>query len=142
MVYGGGSNGLMGIVAKSVIQHGGHVTGIIPHFLATKEIMLENADELVVTQDMHERKRKMFDRADAFVALPGGVGTLEEVAEQLAWIRLGQHSKPLILLDVNGFWQPLQFLLNEMARQHFLPADFESYFKVASTPEDVLRLLS
>ena len=94
LVYGGGSIGLMGAVATAVLDHGGTVTGIIPEFLTKKENMLGRVQELVVTHDMHERKRLMFERSDAFVALPGGIGTLEELVEQLTWQQLGRHSKP------------------------------------------------
>ena len=93
LVYGGGSRGLMGALALSVHEHGGRVIGIIPEFLKVRERMFTGAQEIVVTRDMHERKRMMFERADAFVALPGGIGTLEELVEQLTWSQLGRHRK-------------------------------------------------
>jgi uncharacterized protein (TIGR00730 family) len=106
LVYGGGGLGLMGEVAKSVLKHGGEVTGIIPAFLSTKEHMLRDVQELIVVDDMHTRKKLMFERSDAFVALPGGIGTLEELVEQLTWAQLGQHKKPIVLANIDGFWEP------------------------------------
>jgi uncharacterized protein (TIGR00730 family) len=96
LVYGGGSVGLMGALAESVIEHGGAVTGVIPDFLVNREHMLLSVQERLITRDMHERKWVMFERADAFVALPGGVGTLEELVEQLTWAQLGRHKKPIL----------------------------------------------
>src|SRR5262249_7214683 len=97
LVYGGGSVGLMGALAESVLDHGGAVTGVIPDFLVNREHMLLRVQERIITPDMHERKRVMFERADAFVALPGGVGTLEELVEQLTWAQLGRHKKPILI---------------------------------------------
>ena len=104
LVYGGGSVGMMGAIAHSVLDHGGEVTGIIPEFLMAREHALHGAQELIVTRDMHERKRKMFEMADAFVALPGGVGTLEELVEQITWVQLGRHKKPILLANIKDFW--------------------------------------
>ena len=120
LVYGGGSVGLMGAVARSVLDHGGMVTGIIPEFLTSREHALKNVQELIVTPDMHERKRLMFEYSDAFVALPGGVGTLEELVEQLTWQQLGRHSKPILLANVDNFWQPLLALLAHMRETEFI----------------------
>src|ERR1700742_3429209 len=120
LVYGGGSIGLMGAVAKATIDHGGTVTGIIPDFLTKRENPLGNSQELIVTQDMHERKRLMFERSDAFVALPGGIGTLEELVEQLTWQQLGRHSKPILLANIDGFWEPLLALLAHMRSTEFI----------------------
>ena len=107
LVYGGGSLGLMGEVARATLEHGGRVTGIIPGFLVEKEAMMRDVNEVIVTEDMHERKRLMFERSDAFVALPGGVGTLEELVEQLTWVQLGRHTKPVIVANIDGFWTPV-----------------------------------
>ena len=120
LVYGGGSNGLMGAVATSVLDHGGHVTGIIPEFLESREHTLKRAQEVIVTPNMHVRKQTMFDRADAFVALPGGIGTLEELVEQLTWAQLGRHKKPILILNTKGFWDPLCALLDHMRRLEFI----------------------
>ncbi len=114
LVYGGGSIGLMGAIASSVIEHGGTATGIIPEFLTAKEQPRRLAQEQIVTRDMHERKRTMFERADAFVALPGGLGTLEELVEQMTWAQLGRHKKPILIANINGFWNPLLVLIDHM----------------------------
>jgi uncharacterized protein (TIGR00730 family) len=124
LVYGGGSVGLMGIVARTVMQNGGHVTGIIPQFLKDREVMLREVSELVVTADMHERKRTMFERSDAFVALPGGIGTLEEVVEMMTWAQLDRHVKPILIANFNGFWDPLIELFQHMTNQGFLSKAF------------------
>src|SRR5437879_9639194 len=118
--YGGGSVGLMGAVAKSVLDHGGSVTGIIPEFLRAKENALARVQEMVITPDMHERKRLMFERSDAFVALPGGIGTLEELVEQMTWQQLGRHTKPVLLANIAGFWEPLLALLAHMRATEFI----------------------
>jgi uncharacterized protein (TIGR00730 family) len=120
LVYGGGSLGLMGAVAKSTLDHGGTVTGIIPDFLRARENALTRVQEMIVTPDMHERKRLMFERSDAFVALPGGIGTLEELVEQLTWQQLGRHSKPVLLANVDGFWEPFIALLTHMRATEFI----------------------
>jgi uncharacterized protein (TIGR00730 family) len=120
LVYGGGSMGLMGAVAKSTLDHGGTVTGIIPDFLRAREHALTRVQEMIVTPDMHERKRLMFERSDAFVALPGGIGTLEELVEQLTWQQLGRHSKPVLLANIDGFWEPFIALLTHMRATEFI----------------------
>jgi uncharacterized protein (TIGR00730 family) len=121
LVWGGGSVGLMGAVASSVIEHGGAATGIIPEFLTAKEQPRRLAQEQIVTRDMHERKSTMFDRADAFVALPGGIGTLEELVEQMTWAQLGRHKKPILIANINGFWDPLLSLLVHMRMLGLVP---------------------
>jgi uncharacterized protein (TIGR00730 family) len=130
LVYGGGSLGLMGEVARSTLDHGGRVTGIIPSFLTDKEQMMRDADELIVTADMHERKRIMFERSDAFVALPGGVGTLEELVEQLTWVQLGRHTKPVVVANIDGFWNPFLSLLTHMKADTFIRPGLEVSFTV------------
>jgi hypothetical protein len=124
LVYGGGSVGLMGIVARAVLAHGGVVTGIIPQFLKDREVMLKEVSELIVTADMHERKRIMFERSDAFVALPGGIGTLEEVIEVMTWAQLEQHEKPVLIVNTKGFWDPLIGLFAHMTEEGFLHKAF------------------
>jgi uncharacterized protein (TIGR00730 family) len=141
LVYGGGSRGLMGAVATSVLDHGGHVTGIIPEFLESREHTLRRAQEVIVTPDMHVRKQTMFDKADAFVALPGGIGTLEELVEQLTWAQLGRHKKPILIVNVAGFWDPLCVLLEHMRRTHFIRPEFAVILLVADRVEDVLPML-
>ena len=141
LVYGGGDVGLMGTTARSVLRHGGHVTGIIPEFLRRRENMLDEAQETIVVPDMHTRKQLMFDRSDAFVALPGGVGTLEELVEQMTWAQLGRHTKPILLLDVNGFWRPLVDLLAHMRLNGFIRPGLELSYLVAEKVEDVVPML-
>ena len=120
LVYGGGSFGLMGALATSVLDHGGTVTGIIPEALVARERALKRVQEMVVTRDMHERKRLMFERSDAFVALPGGIGTLEELVEQLTWAQLAHHKKPIVLCSIDSFWTPLLVTLTRMAAAGFV----------------------
>jgi uncharacterized protein (TIGR00730 family) len=141
LVYGGGGVGLMGIAARSVMEAGGHVTGIIPQFLKDREAMLEAAHELVVTDDMHERKRLMFERSDAFVALPGGIGTLEELVEMMTWAQLGRHRKPVLIANINGFWDPLVALLQHMSSAGFIRPGFEVNYLVADRADDILPVL-
>lgn len=141
LVYGGGSVGLMGAVAKSVLDHGGSVTGIIPDFLANRERMNPNLTELVVTPDMHERKRLMFERSDAFVALPGGVGTLEELVEQMTWQQLGRHTKPVLLANIDNFWEPLIALLTHMRANQFIRPALDVEVLKAERVEDILPRL-
>jgi uncharacterized protein (TIGR00730 family) len=141
LVYGGGSRGLMGAVATAVLDHGGHVTGIIPEFLQNREQTLKRAQEIIVTSDMHVRKQTMFDKADAFVALPGGIGTLEELVEQLTWAQLGRHKKPILILNIKKFWNPLCALLDHMRRLEFIRAELAVSLLVAERPEDVLPKL-
>ena len=123
LVYGGGNKGLMGAVARGTMQAGGKVTGIIPDFLLRKERSgddLAALDELITTEDMHVRKHTMFERSDAFVALPGGIGTLEELIEIMTWAQLGRHEKPIVVADLAGFWAPLRTLLDHMASEGFI----------------------
>ena len=141
LVYGGGDVGLMGIVARAVLDGGGHVTGIIPDFLRRRENMIEDAQETLVVPDMHTRKQTMFDRSDAFVALPGGIGTLEELVEQMTWAQLGRHAKPILLVDVNGFWRPLLELLAHMRLHGFIRPGIELNYAVTDRIEDVLPML-
>jgi len=141
LVYGGGSIGLMGAVATSVLDHGGTVTGIIPDFLTTRENALKRVQEMIVTPDMHERKRLMFERSDAFVALPGGIGTLEELVEQLTWQQLGRHAKPILLANIDGFWEPLLALLAHMRATQFIRASLAVEILKAERVEDILPRL-
>jgi len=141
LVYGGGAIGIMGAVAYSVLDHGGEVIGIIPEFLMSRERALRGTHELIVTEDMHERKRKMFEMADAFVTLPGGIGTLEEVVEQMTWAQLGRHKKPILLANVNGFWNPLCALLDHMKALEFIRGEFNFDLLVAPTVDEILPML-
>jgi uncharacterized protein (TIGR00730 family) len=141
LVYGGGSIGLMGAVATSVLDHGGTVTGIIPDFLTIRENALKRVQELIITPDMHERKRLMFEHSDAFVALPGGIGTLEELVEQLTWQQLGRHSKPVLLANIEGFWEPLLALLAHMRATQFIRPSLAVDILKAERVEDILPRL-
>jgi uncharacterized protein (TIGR00730 family) len=138
LVYGGGSLGLMGELARAVLAGGGHVTGIIPEFLVTKERMLTEVNELIVTQDMHERKMTMFERASGFAALPGGLGTLEEITEISTWAQLEQHAKPIILCNIGGYWDPLVTLLNHMREEKFIREGLEFKLDVVKSAEEVI----
>ena len=141
LVYGGGAVGMMGELAKSVLDHGGEVTGIIPDFLVVREHAMREAHNLIVTKDMHERKRRMFEVADAFVAMPGGVGTLEEIVEQMTWVQLGRHRKPILLANIQGFWQPLRALLDHMKALEFIRGDLNFELLVADKVADILPML-
>ena len=141
LVYGGGNTGLMGAIARSALANGGFVTGIIPQFLTDREVALEAAQNLIVVPDMHKRKQLMFEKADAFVALPGGVGTLEELVEQLTWVQLERHTKPVLLADVGGFWRPLLDLFAHMRAHRLIQPNFEVRYLVAEAVEDILPML-
>ena len=141
LVYGGGAIGMMGEVAMSVLKHGGEVTGIIPEFLMAREHALRNTQGMIVTRDMHERKRKMFELADAFVALPGGIGTLEELVEQLTWAQLGRHKKPVLVANIKGFWDPLCALIDHMKNLEFIRGDLNFDLLVTDKVADILPML-
>jgi uncharacterized protein (TIGR00730 family) len=140
LVYGGGSVGLMGELANAVLDRGGEVIGIIPTFLENRE-HANPRGELIVTRDMHERKQRMFDEADAFVALPGGVGTLEEVVEQMTWAQLGRHEKPILLANIKKFWDPLCALLDHMEELQFIRPGLAVDYLVAEQVDDILPIL-
>jgi uncharacterized protein (TIGR00730 family) len=142
LVYGGGSVGLMGALAESVLDHGGFVTGVIPDFLVDREHMLLRVQERIITPDMHARKRTMFERADAFVGLPGGIGTLEELVEQLTWAQLGRHKKPILVCNIERFWDPLRALIDHMKRLEFIRPHMAVDFLVAERVEDILPKLN
>ena len=141
LVFGGGAVGLMGAIAKSVLDHGGSVTGIIPEFLVAREHAMRDTDNLIITRDMHERKRKMFEMADAFVAMPGGIGTLEEVVEQITWVQLGRHRKPILLANIKNFWEPLCALIDHMKSLEFIRENLSFDLLVADRVENILPKL-
>jgi uncharacterized protein (TIGR00730 family) len=141
LVFGGGEDGLMGRLAHAVIGNGGRVTGIIPTFLIKREHALKEAQELIIVEDMHQRKKLMFERADAFIALPGGVGTLEELVEQLTWVQLGRHVKPVLIADIGGFWRPLLNLIAHMHNLGFVREGFDVHYLVAEKIEDALPMI-
>ncbi len=119
LVFGGGRIGLMGIAADAALAAGGQVIGVIPASLRDAELAHQGVSELVVVDTMHDRKRVMAERADAFAVLPGGIGTLDEMFEMLTWRQLGLHDKPIFLIDVAGYWQPLRVLLDHIVEQRF-----------------------
>jgi len=141
LVFGGGAVGLMGAIARSVLANGGNVTGVIPDFLVGREGLLRGLTDCIIVSGMHERKRLMFDRADAFVALPGGIGTLEELTEQLSWLQLERHTKPVVIADIGGFWKPLLDLFAHMRERRFIQPPFEVRYLVAEKIEDVLPMI-
>lgn len=138
LIYGGGGLGLMGETARATLEAGGRVTGIIPGFLSEKEKMLKDVDELIVVDDMHQRKMLMFERADAFVALPGGMGTLEELVEQLTWAQLGRHGKPIVIANIADFWAPFLALVTHMREQQFIRTGLEVGYHVVARAEDIV----
>jgi uncharacterized protein (TIGR00730 family) len=142
LVYGGGSVGLMGALAGAVLDQGGTVTAVIPDFLVDREHLCERAQERIITPDMHQRKRVMFERADAFVALPGGIGTLEELVEQMTWAQLGRHKKPILIANIEHFWDPLCALLDHMKALQFIRAGLTINLLVADRVEDILPKLT
>lgn len=142
LVYGAGSIGLMGIIADAAIKAGGEVVGVIPDFLIRYEVGHKRLTDLVVTDSMHDRKRRMFEMADAFVVLPGGLGTLDETFEIITWKQLRLHDSPIVILDVNGYWQPLAALIRATVAGGFADAGVTELFSVARTPEDVFQSLA
>lgn len=141
LVYGGGTRGIMGAVAEGVMAAGGKVTGIIPEFLMEKEATrqdLGSLDELIVTENMHVRKHTMFERSDAFVTLPGGIGTLEEIVEIMTWAQLGRHEKPMVFANVNGFWNPMLKLFSHMAEAGFIHTAHKVKPLVVEDPEEII----
>ena len=141
LVYGGGNVGLMGVVADEVLLNEGKVIGIIPHFLFEWEVGHKNLTELVKVDSMHERKKMMSDRADAFVAMPGGFGTLEELAEILTWVQLGIIQKPVGILNVNGFFDGLVAQLDHMVMEGFLKQENRNLLIAHHNPDKLLYLL-
>ena len=141
LVYGGGTKGIMGAVAEGALKAGGKVTGIIPRFLINREATataLDRLDELVVTENMHERKHRMFEESDAFVALPGGIGTVEEIVEIMTWAQLGHHRKPIVFANVKGFWSPMLALIDHMAGEGFIHTAQRVKPLVVDDPEAVV----
>jgi len=141
LVYGGGGEGLMGRLARSTLAAGGAVTGVIPRFLIRKEHPLTDVQEMLVVDSMHQRKQAMFDRADAFIALPGGIGTLEELVEQMTWQQLGRHTKPVLLANIDNFWEPLLSLLTHMRASEFIRPSLNIEVLKAERVEDILPRL-
>ena len=140
LVYGGGGVGLMGACAAAANDNGGDVLGIIPRFLLQKERIFEAVEHRIV-EDMHTRKQMMFDESEAFIVLPGGIGTLEEAVEILSWARLSLHSKPMAFLDEDGFWDPFFELMDHIIDGKFTPEEFRALLTHADTPEMAIKAL-
>lgn len=138
MIFGGGAIGLMGVAARAALAAGGEVIGVIPRHLDEVEIGMAEASELIVVDNMHERKRRMFDLADAFVVLPGGVGTLDEAFEIITWRQLGLHDKPIVLLDNHSYWRPLLALIASTVDAGFVSASINSLYAVVGAVDEVL----
>jgi len=142
LVYGGGRVGLMGLIADEVLAAGGRAVGVIPELLLAKEVGHTDLTELHVVPDMHERKKKMADLSDAFVAMPGGVGTFEEFFEVYTWAQLGYHQKPVGLLDVNGYFDPLMSMLRHTIEEGFMRAPYLDIIQIAAEPGEMIAKLA
>lgn len=141
VVYGGGSMGLMGQLANSTLEAGGKITGVIPRFMCEVEWNHTNLTELILVDTMHERKEKMAQMADAVIALPGGCGTLEELLEVITWKRLGIFTKPIVIVNLEGYFDTLILMLNRAVDEHFMREEHRQMWKVVETPEDVLTAI-
>lgn len=141
LVYGGGRIGLMGVVAQAVLDNGGHVVGVIPEFLKDLEVGHEAVSELIVTGSMHERKQRMFELSDGFVALPGGIGTVDETIEVTTWKQLRQHDKPIVVLDVGGFWRELTVLIDKIIDGGFAHEGIRELWTMVDDPAAVFDAL-
>lgn len=142
LVFGGGRVGLMGAIASSVLEHGGKVTGVIPHGLKIREVAHDGVDDMRVVNSMHERKAMMNELSDAFISMPGGLGTIEETAEMLTWAQLGIHRKPVALLNVLGFYDPLIAFLDRTVDEGFLRAENRQLLVVGTEPAGLLDRLA
>ncbi len=141
LVFGGGRVGLMGCIADAVMENGGTVRGIIPRFLEEREVAHYGLSELLVVETMHERKMKLAELGEAYLVLPGGFGTLDELIEVITWKHLGHHHKPIILLNVNGFWNPLLMFFNRIADEHMITDQYGKYYTICDTIQEVLEVL-
>lgn len=141
LIYGGGGIGLMGEIADAIMSNGGHVVGVIPRFLADKELGHQQISELILTDSMHQRKQKMAELADGFIALPGGFGTLEELCEILTWVQLAIIEKPVAILNTNGFFDHLLSLFEHMVGNGFLKKNNQDILMKANTPSEIIGLM-
>ena len=141
LIYGGGSIGLMGVLTQTVLDHGGEVTGVIPEFLMRREVGHPALTELIVVDSMHERKRRMFELADAFAVLPGGLGTIDEAIEIITWQKLGLHAKPIAVLSVGDYWATFEALIEQVIAQGFADAAIRDQFTVTGDVEALLAAL-
>ena len=141
LVYGGGSLGLMGALSKSVYDNNGEVLGIIPKHLLQIEGIDENLGEIIITEDMHVRKKTMYDNSDAFLCLPGGIGTLEEVSEIITWFQLNISRRPIFFLNINGYWDNFRILLEQFVSLEFASTDLLNYFSFFESVETLIPSL-
>ncbi len=141
LVYGGASIGIMGEIARAVRENGGYVTGVIPRFLTRHEVVYDGAQELILTETMQERKHIMAERSDAFVALPGGIGTLEELVEMMTLAQLERHVKPIVMASIDNFWDPLITLFDHMRAEGFIRPEIPLTYKVAHEAEAIMPLI-
>ena len=139
-INGGGINGLMAAVSNAVMENGGHVCGVVPQFMLDRGWIHPALQEVIITPDMHSRKQTMADRADACIALPGGVGTMEELLEIITWKNLGLYPKPIVILNVNDYYNPLLAMLERADREHFMHSE-KPVWNMANTPEGALELI-
>jgi len=141
LVYGGASIGIMGEIARAVRGNGGHVTGVIPRFLTRHEVVYDEAQELIFTETMQERKHIMAERSDAFIALPGGIGTLEELVEMMTLAQLERHAKPIVMASIDNFWDPLIALFDHMRAEGFIRPKIPLTYKVAHKAHEIVPLI-
>lgn len=141
IVYGGGQVGIMGIVAKNALKLGVNVTGVIPEFLNTKEIMFDEINVLKVVKNMSQRKKLLYELGDAFIALPGGTGTIEEITEIISWRVLGLHNKPVLFYNINNFWNPLLLQFKSLNKNNFGNINLQTIFQTVDTPEQFKKIL-
>ncbi|MEQ8333917.1 TIGR00730 family Rossman fold protein [Nisaea sp.] len=142
LVYGGGHVGLMGIAADAALAAGASVVGVIPKFLQDYEVGHDGLNELVVTDNMHDRKRIMYERSDAFVILPGGLGTMDETFEVVTWTQLGLSAKPVVLANINGFWDPLVGLIDHLVTTGFAREENRSIIQVANSVDEIFPMVA
>ena len=142
IVYGGGNTGLMGTLANSALAVGGNVTGIIPNFLQESEVGHPNLTELIITDNMHDRKRLMYERADIFISLPGGTGTFDETIETMTWVQLNIFNKEIILVDVGAYWEPFLTLVKHGIKEGFINKKNEALLTLVKSPKQVLDVIS
>ena len=142
MVFGGGRIGLMGLAADAALEAGGRVIGVIPDFLMAREVGHAGCTEIHVTGSMHERKQKMAELSDAFAILPGGLGTLDEAFEIITWRQLGLHDKPVVFANIDGYWDPLQALFDNLVREHYVPQQHRKLFETVGSVDEILPALA
>lgn len=141
LVYGGGHIGLMGVAADAALEHEGEVTGVIPKFLKDMEVGHDGCTKLIITESMHERKQRMAELSDAFVILPGGLGTLDEAFEILTWRQLRLHDKPVIFVNIDNFWSPLLDMIDYQISENYVRAEHRRLYDVATRIEDILPMI-